>query len=444
MNRSGNLATNYPVTKTKLENGLTVILREMHHAPVASFWIWYRVGSRNEVPGITGASHWVEHMMFKGSSKFPAGSLDRLISREGGRWNAFTTNDFTAYYETLSTTQLDLALTLEADRMVTAIMNEEDVESERQVIISERQMYENHPSFLLQEELIAAAFRVHSYHHEVIGDEVDLNRMTRADLVNHYRHFYVPNNAIVVGVGDFATDEVLGRINELFAVIPAGEPLIDQVRPEPAQRGERRVTVNGPGHTAYLAYAYHVPPANHPDFYPVVLLNAAFTGGSSLGFFGSGTTNKSSRLYKALVDSELAAAVSGGVSPSIDPYLYTIYAVARPGRSLAEIEVALEQQLVRLAQEPISQLELNKALKRAKVQFVMAGESVTGQAQMIGLAEIVAGDYHWYEQTLSALQQVTLAEIDRVRAQYLRQDNRVVGLYEPTGNGAAGDGPDDR
>ena len=431
-----------PVNKTMLDNGLTVVLREMHHAPVTSFWVWYRVGSRNEVAGITGASHWVEHLMFKGSPQFPAGSLDRLVSREGGRWNAFTTNDFTAYYETLPSARIDLALRLEADRMVAATMSEEDVESERSVIISERQMYENHPSFLLQEELIAAAYRIHPYHHEVIGDMADLKTMTRADLVNHYKRYYAPNNAIVVGVGDFDSREMLARIEELFGPIPSSEPIDDQVRPEPAQRGERRVTVNGPGQTAYMVFAFHVPPATHPDFYPVVLLNAAFTGGSSLGFFGSGTTNKSSRLYKALVDGDLAAAVSGGVSPSIDPYLYTVYAVARPGRSLSEIRIALEEEMVRLAQKPITQLELDKALKRAKAQFVMAGESVTGQAQMIGLAEMVTGDFDWYEQTLTALTQVTLADLDRVRAKYLRRGNRVIGLYEPTGNGAQEDKPD--
>ena len=441
MNNTSDQSAIQPVTKSTLDNGLTVVLREMHHAPVTSFWVWYRVGSRNEVPGITGASHWVEHLMFKGSPQFPAGSLDRLISREGGRWNAFTTTDFTAYYETLPSARSDLALRLEADRMVAAAMSEEDVESERSVIISERQMYENYPTFLLQEELIAAAYRVHPYHHEVIGDEADLEAMTRTDLVKHYRRYYSPDNAVVVGVGDFDSGEMLARIEELFGPIPGGEPISDRVRPEPAQRGERRVTVNGPGHTAYLAFAFHVPPATHPDFYPVVLLNAAYTGGSSLGFFGSGTTNKSSRLYKALVASDLATAVSGGVSPSIDPYLYTIFAVARPGRSLAEIRSTLEQQLARLAQEPITQIELDKAIKRAKAQFVMAGESVTGQAQMIGLAEMVAGDYGWYEQTLASLKQVTLADIDRVRAQYLRRDNRVVGLYEPTGNAPPEDDP---
>jgi zinc protease len=422
------------VSKTRLDNGLTVILREMHHAPVVSFWIWYKVGSRNEKPGITGASHWVEHMMFKGSPKFPPGSLDRLVSREGGRWNAFTTNDFTAYFETMPADRIDLALQLEADRMENVVISEEDVESERTVIISERHMYENQPAFLLQEELVAVAFRVHPYHHETIGDEADLTTMTRDDLFRHYRKYYSPENAVVVVAGDFVEWEMLGRIAKEFGEIPSRNLVGEMVRPEPIQRGERRLTVRGPGDTSYLSYAYKAPQATHQDFYPLILLNAAFSGGSSLGFFGSGTTNKSSRLYKALVATDLAAAVSGHISPTIDPYLYFFSAVARPGRSLSEIESALEMELARLADEPITRSELDKALKRAKAQFVMAGESVTGQALMMGLAECVAGDYRWYENTLDALNAVTLDDIDRVRERYLRPGNRVVGHYKPEGN----------
>ncbi len=424
------------VHKISLDNGLTIVLKEMHHAPVTSFWIWYRVGSRNEIPGITGASHLLEHMMFKGSPQFPPGSLDRLVSREGGRFNAFTWIDFTAYFETLPSDRIDLALRIEADRMVNAFITEKDVASERTVVISERHMSENQPTFLLREEVVGAAFRVHPYHHLTIGDKIDLERMSHEDLDRHYRRFYAPNNAVVVTVGDFETGAMLARITELFGQIPPSDLSDEIVRPEPVQRGERRVTVRGPGDTSYLAYAFRAPPATHPDFYPLVLLNAAYAGGSSLGFSGGGTTNKSSRLYKAMVSSDLAAAVYGSIVPSIDPYLYNISAVARPGRTLSEIENTLETELERLAEEPITQGELDKALKRAKAQFVMAGESVTGLGEMIGMAEVVAGDYSWYENTLDALNEVNLDDIERVRRRYLSRDNRTVGLYEPTGNGA--------
>ncbi len=422
-----------PVYKTQFDNGLTVVLKEMRHAPVTSFWVWYRVGSRNEKPGLTGVSHWVEHMMFKGAQRFPTGVLDRVVSREGGRFNAFTWIDFTAYYETLPSDRAELALQIESDRMTGALFDANEVESERTVIISERHMYENQPFFLLSEELQAAAFRVHPYHHEVIGDEVDLETMTRDDLYNHYRQAYAPNNATVVVTGDFQQAEMLDKIKEYFGHLAASEPLPAVTRHEPPQRGERRIMVKGPGDTHYLEVGYHAPAASHPDFYPMALLNAAFSGGSSLGMFGGGGGNKSSRLYKALVLTGVAAAAFGSVGPTIDPFLYNIAAIARPGRTLDEVEAALDAEIDRLATEPITQAELDKAMKRARASFIMAGESVSGQAQMIGMAEAVAGDYRWFENALEKLGQVTLADIERVRATYLRKENRTVGWYVPVG-----------
>jgi zinc protease len=292
-------------------------------------------------------------------------------------------------------------------------------------------MYENDPRFLLNEELTSAAFRVHPYHHEIIGDEVDLRSMTRQDLLAHYRRYYVPNNAIAVVVGDFETAVMLEKITHHFGSIPAGEPTALVSRQEPLQKGERRIVVEGPGDAPYLTVAYRAPAATHPDYFPLTLLNAAFAGGSSLGLFGSVGSNKSSRLYKALVNTDLAAGAYGGMTPTIDPHLYTISAVVNNGRSLQEVEDALYVELGRLAAEPITQTELNKALKRAKAEFVMAGESITGQTQLLGMAEAVAGDYRWFETVLDRLQAVTLDDIERVRAQYLQKRNRTVGWYQP-------------
>lgn len=418
-------------TRTQLDNGLTVLLKEMHHAPVATFMVWYRVGSRNELPGRTGASHWVEHMMFKGTPKFPGDAMERMISREGGYWNAFTWLDYTAYYETMPSNRIDLALQLESDRMSNTLMTTDEVESERTVILSERAMYENQPRFLLDEELTAAAFRVHPYHHEVIGDTADLRVMSRDQLYEHYRRHYSPTNAIAVAVGDFNTAEMLARIVELFDPIPSGEATNPILREEPPQAGERRVVVNGPGDTAYLTFAYRVPGAAHPDYPALSLLNAAFTGGNSLGMFGGGGSNRSSRLYKALVSTELAAAAYGGLTPTIDPFLYSISAVVRAGRTTAEVEAALEAELARLAAEPITPLELAKALKRARAHFIMAGESISGQAQLLGASEATTGDYHWFDTVLERLNAVTLEDIERVRQTYLKRRNRTVGWYEP-------------
>jgi zinc protease len=224
---------------------------------------------------------------------------------------------------------------------------------------------------------------------------------------------------------------MLSRIEELFGSIPSGEPAGPVMRTEPPQSGERRVTVNGPGDTAYLTYAYRAPDAAHPDYYPLVLLNAAFAGGGSLGMFSGGGSNRSSRLYKALVSTELAAGAHANLGPTIDPFLYTIQAVVRSGRTLAEVEAALDAELDRLAAEPVTQAELNKALKRAKAQFAFAGESISGQAQIIGAAEATIGDYRWYDTVLDRLNEVTLDDIERVRQTYLRKKNRTVGWYEP-------------
>lgn len=421
-----------PVTKTTLDNGLTILLKEMHHAPVATFMVWYRVGSRNERAGHTGVSHWVEHMMFKGTPQIPGDEMERMISREGGHWNAFTWLDYTAYYETLPSARLDLALRLEADRMVNTIMTEDDVESERSVILSERAMYENDPQFLMGEELSAVAFRVHPYHHEIIGDTVDLQTMTRDDLYGHYRRHYVPNNAIAVLVGDFDTDDALDRLNRLYGALEPGEPPAPVLRQEPRQRGERRFTVRGPGETSFLKFAYRVPPADSPDYPALVLLNAALAGGSSLGMFAGGGSNRTSRIYKALVRSELAAGARGGLSPTIDPFLYTINVVVRAGRTLSEVEEVLTAEIDRLASDPITGEELAKARKRARASFIMAGESISGQAQLLGAAEATTGDYRWFETSLQRLSEVTLDDVERVRRAYLGRDQRIVGWYEPT------------
>jgi zinc protease len=200
------------LTQVTLANGLKVLLKEIHTAPIISSWLWYRVGSKDEVPGRTGISHWVEHMQFKGTPQFPANILDKAVSREGGSWNAFTYMDWTAYFETMPADKIDLALRLESDRMANSQFDASEVASERTVIISEREGSENEPLFQLGEAVQHAAFRIHPYHHEVIGDMADLHTMTRDDLYNHYRSYFVPNNAVLAVAGDFETDKMLARI----------------------------------------------------------------------------------------------------------------------------------------------------------------------------------------------------------------------------------------
>ena len=416
--------------KAVLDNGLTVIVRESHNAPVSTFWCWYKVGSRVERTGATGISHWVEHMLFKGTPQFPKRELDRLVSREGGTWNGFTWLDFTTYFETMPADRFDLAFAVESDRMVNATFDRKEVESERTVIISERQGSENSPTFLLAEEVQAAAFRVHGYHHEVIGDVCDLQTMTRDQLYEHYQTYYAPNNAIAVAVGDFKADDVLGKISKSFGKVKHGPELPAIHREEPPQKGERRVTVEGPESTAYVEVAYRAPNAVHPDFTALVVLDAILSGASGLSAMGGGTTNASSRLYKALVDTELAIDVSGGLATSIDPFLYSFSATVRTGHTPAEVEAALDAELARALAEPVAEREVAKAIKQAKAQFAYGSESVTNQGFWYGFSEVFA-DYTWFESYLDRLAAVTVADVQRVAKAYLTKSNRTVGWYVP-------------
>jgi zinc protease len=418
------------VSRHILDNGLTVLLKEVHSAPLISWWVLYRVGSRNERTGQTGVSHWVEHMMFKGTETFPGGQLDRMIDRMGGSWNAQTFLDYTAYYETLPADRIDLALELEADRMTHATFDPQEVDSERTVIISERQGAENSPMFWLGEEMSAAAFRVHGYHHEIIGDLVDLQTMTRDDLYSHYRRYYMPNNAIAVAVGAFDTDEMLRRIERVYGAIPPGTPPAPFIRPEPPQQGERRVVVERPGTTAFLQVAYRAPAATDPDWFRLAILDSILSGPSGLG--GGGVDNKTSRLYRALVETELAASVGGSLMPTIDPHLFEFTLTVRDGRTLEECEAALEQQLDRARAGDISQAELDKAKKQARALFAYSTEGVTGQAFWLAFAENF-DSYQWFEQYVARLEAVTLDEVREAAARYLRPQQRVVGWLVPTG-----------
>jgi zinc protease len=417
------------VSKQILDNGLTVLLKEVHSAPVISWWLLYRVGSRNEPTGKTGISHWVEHMMFKGTEKFPAGMLDRAIDRLGGSWNAQTYVDYTAYYETLPADRIDLALELEADRMVNAQFEDEEVESERTVIISERQGAENSPLFWLAEEVTASAFRVHGYHHEIIGDMADLESMTRDDLYDHYCRHYVPGNAIAVAVGAFDSAEMLGKIKSLYGHIPAGEKPNLFVRSEPPQQGERRVRVERPGNTAFLQVAYRAPAATDADWFRLTILDSVLSGPSSLG--GGGIDNKTSRLYKALVESEIAASVHGSLAPTIDPHIFEFTVTLRSGRTPAEAEAVLDEQLDRIRKDNITQAELDKAKKQARALFAYSTEGVTGQAFWLAFAENFSS-YEWFEGYVEHLEAVTIDDVHDVAKRYLRPQSRTVGWFIPT------------
>jgi len=422
------------VQRTVLDNGLVVLLKESHLAPVVSWWVLYRVGSRYEPTGLTGISHWVEHMMFKGTDQFPAGVLDRAIERMGGLWNAQTSFDYTAYYETMPASQIDLALQIEADRMAHARFDPAEVEAERTVIISEREGSENSPVFWLSEETRAAAFRVHPYHHPIIGDMADLRTIAREDLYTHYRTYYTPNNALVVAVGDFEREAMLDRISALYGDIPRGPQPPAFWRPEPPQQGERRVRVEREGSAHYLYAAYRAPAATHPDWFRLAVVDSILAGASAPG--GDGIGNRTSRLYRALVETELAASVGGGLYPSVDPHLFSLLVTLRDGRRPEEVQAALDAEIERLRAGEISEEEVAKAKKQAKALFAYGTESVTGQAFWLAFSENFSS-YTWYERYVEQLEQVTLEQVHAAAREYLRPAQRTLGWFIPTGNGGA-------
>jgi zinc protease len=385
---------------------------------------------RDETPGITGVSHWVEHMLFS-TPQLPAGT-DWLISRQGGHWNAFTYLDWTAYFESLPADKIELALRLEADRMTNCLFKPEEVESERTVIIAERQGEENEPLFRLGEAVQAAAFRLHPYRHEIIGDLADLQTMQRADLYQHYRTYYTPGNAVLALAGDFESSAMLERIRALYEPLAAGALVQRSQHTEPQQTGERRVTVEGPGETVYVQAVYHAPAAEQPDFFACTVLDSLLTGPSSLNMFGGGLSNKTSRLYRRLVEGELAVSVAGGLAATIDPYLYMIVLTVHPTSSAEACLQALDEEVARLQDAPPPAAELARAVKQARALFAYGSESISNQAFWLGFPEMFAA-YDWFTTYIERLEAVTPADVQRMVQVYLRPSNRTVGVYLPSG-----------
>ena len=419
---------------TRLDNGLKVLIQEEHTASLASVWCWYKVGSKDERPGLTGVSHWCEHMKFKGTANIPRDQVKGIIEQFGGSWNGYTWIDQTTYLETATKDALDRMLFIEAERMASCLYHPDDCEAERTVIISELQGGENDPDQLLDQELTATAFKAHTYRHPTIGWISDLHTMTRDDLYGYYKRHYVPNNATLVIVGDVDTDEALRRVEHYFGGIrPGGE--IERLRTaEPEQTGERRVTIRREGTTAYLKVGYHAPAVNDAHFLPMLVLDAVLTGAKGLNLWSSFRTpppQRSARLYRALVERGLASSVSGALVPTEQPFLYSVSVTATEGIALDAVESALLGELDRVRRDGITAAELAKAKAQLKARLVFDGDSVTNIAHQLGYFATIAS----VDVITGAPPRIAAVSLDEVAAaarDVLTESNRTVGWFQPT------------
>ena len=421
------------MTSTVLDNGLTVLVQEVHTAPLASVWCWYKVGSKNEVNGLTGVSHWVEHMNFKGTTNIPRDQVKGIIEKYGGSWNGYTWIDQTTYMETASTEGLDRMLFIEAERMANCLYDPADCESERTVIISELQGGENDPDTLLEQEVIAAAYKVHPYRHPTIGWLSDLQTMTRDDLYQYYRRNYVPGNATLVVVGDVDADDVLRRAQKQFGAIPAAARPAPVDAVEPDQLGERRISVSREGTTAYLKLAYHAPAVGDPDFFPMLVLDAILSGAKGINLWASFRTpppQRSARLYRALVERRLASSVSAGLLPTEHPFLYLVSATAMDGVLPGDVEHAATAALDDVARNGVTEREVAKAKNQLRARLVFENDSVTNLGHQLGYFQTVAS-LDIYRDAPASIAAVTQTDVNRVAAAYLRIDRRTVGWFNP-------------
>ena len=422
------------MTSAVLGNGLNVLVEEVHTAPLASVWCWYKVGSKDEATGLTGASHWVEHMNFKGTTNIPRDQVKGIVEKFGGSWNGYTWIDQTTYMETASTAGLDRMLFIEAERMAHCLYDPDDCESERTVIISELQGSENDPDTLLEQEVIAAAYKVHPYRHPTIGWLSELQTMTRDDLYAYYRRNYVPNNATVVVVGDVDRDDVLRRVEKQFGAIPAGPAPRRVSVVEPGQLGERRVEVLREGTTAYLKLAYHAPAVGDRDFFPMLVLDAILTGAKGINLWSSFRTpppQRSARLYRGLVERRLASSVGAGLLPTEHPFLYLISVTAMDGVSLHDVESAATAALDAVVRDGIAERELAKAKSQLRARLVFENDSVTNLGHQLGYFQTVAS-LDIYRDAPGRIAAVTQDEVESAAKKYLRTDRRTVGWFTPT------------
>jgi len=415
-----------PVQETTLDNGLRIIVREDHRAPVVVSQIWYKVGSSDEPEGITGISHVLEHMMFKGTSRHPAGEFSRIIAENGGRENAFTGTDYTSYFQQLEKSRLAIAFELEADRMQNLLLNDQDFAKEVRVVMEERRLRtDDQPEALAYERFMHTAFTTHSYRHPVIGWMPDLQKLTVQDVRAWYQRWYVPNNATLVVVGDVNPREVIALARRYFGPVAARPLKRLPVPVEPEQKGTRRSTLQEPAEVPSLLMGYHVPAfgghANDWEPYALLVLNGVLDGGDS------------ARFERDLVRTrEVASSIDSGYSPTARyPVLFVVSAVPSRQHTPAELEAAIRAEIKQIRDQPVTSEELERVKAQVAASNVFARDSMFYQAMQMGMLETVGVDWRLLEHYVERVRAVSAGQVQAVARKYLTDSNLTVTVLEP-------------
>jgi zinc protease len=411
------------ITVRQLPNGLKVLLFEDHNIPNIAYYTFYKVGSRNERPGLTGVSHFIEHMMFNGSTKVPPGQFDKIMEFNGGSNNAYTSDDLTAYTDWFPAKALDKMMEMEADRMQGSTFDATVLESERGVVASERRLsVENDNEGLLMEQVRATAILAHPYHWDVIGWMSDIMSWKREEILGYYHQFYAPNNAVLVVVGDFATTEMVAAIEKHYAAIPAAAKPAPITTKEPEQMGPRRTVLYRETQTPSFIMAFPAPACTDADYPAMQVLDLVLLQGESC------------RLYQRLVAQEqLAIDIGGGAQETIDPFLFFINVKPKPDADVQRIEQIIDEELLKLQSSGVQQKEIEKAVNIIQTHFYSSQQSIAGKANNLGVAEVMYGDYAALFDRMSRYQTLTVEQITRTAAKYFDANKKTLGLVLPKG-----------
>jgi zinc protease len=415
------MQANLKVEEHQLKNGLKMLILEDHSAPTVSFQMWAHTGSRNEHPGITGISHLFEHMMFKGSKKYGPEEHARIIQKNGGFTNAFTTEDVTVYFENIVPDKLELVISLEAERLANLNLTDETLKSEREVVKEERRYRVDEDNFgAVIEQLRAAAYTAHPYSWEVVGWMSDLNAITLDDCKEYFRVHYAPNNVTLVIVGDINPKKAVKLVRKYFGKIPAQKQPHQEITVEPEQKGERIVYVKRQAQLPMLMAGYHIPQMAADDIYPLRVLSKILSDGES------------SRLYQRLVYKEQTALYAGGqVDETQDPGIFYIWCYMNLGRTIEEGKRMLFEEIGKFALQEVSDQELQKAKNQLEADFIFSLQTNMYKGLKLGDYQVRAGDYKKLFEAVDKLQKVTKEDIMMVAKKYLVEDNRTVAILVP-------------